>query len=153
MKAFTLVETIQDNVHIQVHIVFLLIIYKQLILHDTNELINGSILQFDCLYYRATKEKVAYQELSNVIDELIPYCFRPININESLFQNFVNRQDQYVTFKELRISNMTIEELISWSTPIDLIEKYQLYLDEIDLSLSNKLFYNCSKPWLGLKCQ
>ncbi|CAF4745435.1 unnamed protein product, partial [Rotaria sp. Silwood2] len=62
-------------------------------------------------------------------------------------------QDQYVTFKELRILNMTIEELISWSTSIDLIEKYQLYLDEIDLSLSNKLFYNCSEPWLGLKCQ
>ncbi|CAF2835066.1 unnamed protein product [Rotaria sp. Silwood2] len=106
---------------------FLLIIYLQLILHDTNELLNGNILQFDCLFYPVTKEKLAYQELSNVIDELIPYCFRPININESLFRNLVHRQDQYVTFKELRISNISIEELISWSTLIDLIEKYQLY--------------------------
>ncbi|CAF1271523.1 unnamed protein product [Rotaria sp. Silwood1] len=108
---------------------------------------------FDCLYYRVTKEKLAYQELSNIINELIPHCFRPINTSESLFRNLVNKRDQYLTFEELRISNISIEELISWSAPIDLVEKYQLYLDEMDLSLSNELYYNCSKPWFGLKCQ
>ncbi|CAF0858500.1 unnamed protein product [Rotaria sordida] len=125
----------------------------QLILHDTNEMIDDNILQFDCLYYRVSKEKLAYQELSNVINEMIPYCFRPININKSLFRNLVNIRDQNVTFEELRISNISTQELLLWSTPIDLVEKYQLYLDEIDLSLSNELFYNCTKPWFGLQCQ
>ncbi|CAF4978062.1 unnamed protein product, partial [Rotaria sp. Silwood1] len=122
-------------------------------LYDSDELINDNILQFDCLYYRVSKEKLAYQELSNVINELIPYCFRPINRNESLFRNFINTEDQKLTFEELRIYNISTKDLLSWSTPIDLVEKYQLYLDEIDLSLSNELIYNCTKPWFGLRCQ
>ncbi|CAF4048581.1 unnamed protein product [Rotaria sp. Silwood2] len=74
------------------------------------------ILQFDCLYYCVTKEKLAYQEVSNVINELIPYCFQPTNTSKSLFRNLINRPDQYLTF----------EELISWLTPIDLVEKVSI---------------------------
>ncbi|CAF3352041.1 unnamed protein product [Rotaria sp. Silwood2] len=116
-------------------------------------MIDDNILQFDCLYYHISKKKLAYQELSNVVNEMIPYCFRPINSNESLFRNIINRSDQNITFEELRIFNISTQDLLLWSTPIDLVEKYQLYLDEIDLSLSNELFYNCTKPWFGLKCQ
>ena len=127
----------------------------QLILHNTDEIFDDNSLDFDCLYYRVSNEKLAYQELSNVINDLIPYCFRPINNYEKIFfQNlFLNTFDQKLTFEELRFYNISAEELLFWSSPIDLVEKYELYLNKIDLSLSNEFFYNCTKPWFGLQCQ
>ncbi|CAF3621690.1 unnamed protein product [Adineta steineri] len=112
--------------------------------------------QYDCLYYHLHHEKLAYQGLSNVIDDLIPYCFRPLNDSEILIFNFENLRDHNFTFEELRLDNITTQQLLSWSTPIDLVEQYQFYLNELNISqslLSNELFYNCTKPWFGLQCQ
>ncbi|CAF4817089.1 unnamed protein product, partial [Rotaria magnacalcarata] len=125
----------------------------QLILYDTDVIVDENILEFNCLYYRINTEKLAYQELSNIIDEMIPYCLRPMNISKILFRNFTNTNSQNLTFEELRVSNVSTQELLAWSTPIDLVEKYQVYLNDIDLSLSNELFYNCTQPWFGLQCQ
>ena len=119
-------------------------------------MMNETPLQYDCIYYRIRYEKLAYQELSNVIDETIPYCFRPANESPILPLDFANSRGENVTFKELRLGNITTRELLSWSAPIDLIDRYELYLNEIDLSLSslsNEVFYNCSKPWFGLRCE
>ncbi|CAF2519977.1 unnamed protein product [Rotaria sp. Silwood2] len=125
----------------------------QLILHDTNEMNNDNSLQFICLYYCVSKDKLTYQELSNVINEAISYCFRPLNRSENQFSNIVNTRNKNLTFEEFRINNISTEELLSWSTPIGVVEKYQLYLNEKDLSLSNEFFYNCTKPYFGLRCQ
>jgi hypothetical protein len=125
----------------------------QLILHDSDEIIDENLLQFDCLYYRVSQERLAYQELSNVINDAIPYCFRPVNTSEKLFRNFINTHDQNLTFEKLRLLNITAKQLLLWSAPINLVENYQLYLNEMDSSLSNELFYNCTKPWFGLRCQ
>jgi len=54
----------------------------QLNLYNTDRRMNDTLLEFDCLYYRQRNEKLAYQELSNVIDNTIPYCFRPLNKTE-----------------------------------------------------------------------
>ena len=78
------------------YFVMISLINCQLILHKTNE---DNILEFDCLHYRVGKEKLAYQELSNVINEAIPYCFRPINISEDLFRNVLVISNQNLTFE------------------------------------------------------
>ena len=59
----------------------------------------------------------------------------------------------YLTFIQLKTRNITTEQLYSWSTPIDLIEDYQIYLNTNVTSLSNKRFYNCTLPKFGLHCQ
>ena len=128
----------------------------QLNLYNTNRTMTDTSLEFDCLYYHVRNEKLAYQELSNIIDETIPYCFRPINETEILVSHFLNTRDRNFTFDELRLDNITTQQLLSWSAPIDLVEQYQFYLDELNPSLSlfsNELFYNCTKPWFGLHCQ
>ncbi|CAF2261159.1 unnamed protein product [Rotaria magnacalcarata] len=113
-------------------------------------------LQYDCLFYRVRHEKLAFQELSNIIDNTIPYCFRPDNETEMFSSDLTNLSDRIFTFDELRRHNITTQQLLSWSAPIDLVEQYQFYLDESNSSLSllsNELFYNCTKPWFGLRCQ
>ena len=125
----------------------------QLILYETTEMIKNKTFQFDCLYYRVSHEKLAYQELSNIISDTIPYCFRPLNIEEKLLTKLINTRDQNLTFEELRRSNITAKELLFWSSPIDLVERYQVYLNELNPLLSKELFYNCTKPWFGLRCE
>jgi hypothetical protein len=44
-------------------------------LYDTDQRFQSNPLQFDCLNYRIRRETLAYQDLSDVIDEVIPYYF------------------------------------------------------------------------------
>lgn len=136
-----------------IYLQMMLMMSCQLILHDSYEIIDDNILDFDCLHYMTNKEELAYQELSNVVNELIPYCFRSTMVIKTLFQNFSNIDDQKFTFEELCMYNISIQELLLWSTPIDIVEKYQLYLNDLNSSLSNEVIYNCTKPWFGLHCQ
>ena len=120
----------------------------QLILYKTKEI--NYEMEYDCLYYRVMNEKLVYQQLSNIINDQIEYCFRPINkslrIKSDLNQTFI-------TFEELNELNITAKDLLLWSIPINLVEIYQFYLDKNDLSLSKKLINNCTKPWFGLECE
>jgi hypothetical protein len=58
-----------------------------------------------------------------------------------------------LTFYELSKQNISSEQLYLWLAPIDLIENYQLYLNQFDLSLSKEIFYNCTLPRFGPQCQ
>ncbi|CAM4828686.1 unnamed protein product [Rotaria magnacalcarata] len=132
------------------------LIHCQLNLYSTDRTMDDTSLQYDCLFYRVRHEKLAFQELSNIIDNTIPYCFRPDNETEMFSSDLTNLSDRIFTFDELRRHNITTQQLLSWSAPIDLVEQYQFYLDESNSSLSllsNELFYNCTKPWFGLRCQ
>ncbi|CAF1527177.1 unnamed protein product, partial [Adineta ricciae] len=125
----------------------------QLILHDIDKTTNEHIWQYDCLYYYVTREELAYQELSNLISDMIPYCFRPLTKTDELIKSVIHSNDPQFTFVELRDRNITAKDLLLWSCPIDLAEKYEVYLNTNDLILSNEIFYNCTKPWFGLFCQ
>ena len=57
------------------------------------------------------------------------------------------------TFQQLKKQNITSEHLYLWSTPIDIIEQYQLYLNTNSTSLAKKLFYKCILPRFGPQCQ
>lgn len=50
--------------------------------------------------------------------------------------------------QELALKNITIHKLLSWSIPIDLVEKYQQYLDDSLFGLE-KVIQNCTFPWFG----
>ena len=45
------------------------------------------------------------------------------------------------TFQQLKKQNVTSEHLYLWSTPIDIIEQYQLYLNTNNTNLAKKIFY------------
>ncbi|CAF1486415.1 unnamed protein product [Adineta ricciae] len=62
------------------------------------------------------------------------------------------------TFAELSKLNITSEQLHKWSAPIDLIEDYQWYLNQLSTpnnlsTLEKKIYMNCSYPKFGLMCQ
>ncbi|CAF5122746.1 unnamed protein product, partial [Rotaria sp. Silwood1] len=95
-------------------------------------------LQYDCLYYYVPlKSKREQQPFSH---QIIPYCYRPVSHpNDSI----INKTDS-ITFEELKRQKVTIEQLYSWSAPIDLLERYQLYTNQPTAATASDLFYNCS---------
>jgi hypothetical protein len=85
---------------------------------------------------------------------LRPYCIRPDD--DDLTKKRLINESQILgkryTFFQLRQLNVTSENLYKWSAPIDLIERYQLYM--IDSSFQNEIYYNCSSRfWFGSFCQ
>jgi len=57
------------------------------------------------------------------------------------------------TFAQLAKENIISEQLYLWSAPIDLAERYELYLTENRLELANEIFYNCTFPRFGPVCE
>jgi hypothetical protein len=88
-------------------------------------------LQHNCLrIFRNEKREDARQIMSYCTSEF------PSKLNiekNNFFPTF--------TFAELRKQNMTSQQLYLWSAPIDLIEHYQFYLNQ--LSTTNDLSMNC----------
>jgi hypothetical protein len=124
----------------------------QYILYNTDQTFKSSSLEYDCLNYHVYNEKLAYQGLSDVIDEVIPYCFRPENNFDRPLETFVDPLSQKLSFEQIRVANITALQLLSWSTPIEVAERYQIYLNELNPSL-NEYFYNCTEGRFGLQCQ
>ena len=87
-----------------------------------------------------------------MIDEVIPYCFRPANNFDETIKVSINPFSQKLSFKELFLANITAQQLLYWSVSIEIVERYQFYLNEENSSL-DEYFYNCTEPWFGLQCQ
>ncbi|CAF1246622.1 unnamed protein product [Rotaria sordida] len=138
-----------------------MLINCQLNLYDTDwKLRNSSSifpLQFDCLHYLVLDNIVIYDDTLNQPRQTIVYCQRPRDKNDlSPILSLNNIQGKKFTFEELQSLNTTIQQLLSWSTPIDLIERYQIYLDNDTSQLISKgsdIFYNCTPPWFGTFCE
>ena len=110
---------------------------------------NASVVHQHCLY-AGTNQPLEILDRHKAHFSLVAYCLsEPLskfNIhNIEFFTNF--------TFVQLAQMNVTSDELYLWSAPIDLIENYQYYLNENDLSLSTNIFYNCTWPRFGSQCQ
>jgi hypothetical protein len=107
----------------------------------TDRLLNG--LDRDCLYYNA-------HDKGDVVFQIIEYCIRvplrePVAYNTSYHSLF--------TFKDLRQANITSRQMYTWSAPEDLIEHYQNYLENENPLFDKFLFYNCTYPWFGSRCE
>lgn len=99
---------------------------------------------------------ITYEEsiFSPNFHQIIPYCIRPFNKTEerevSLRRSGISSN---FTFDVLKRKNVTIQDLLLWSAPIDLVERYQNYLDTPTFALASELFYNCTLLWFGRFCQ
>ncbi|CAF4674639.1 unnamed protein product, partial [Rotaria socialis] len=70
--------------------------------------------------------------------QLIEYCIRPSSNKE--YEDVINGTIYSVlTFDQLKKQNITTESLVDWAIPIDLIERYQHFLD-MNNSSSIELF-------------
>jgi hypothetical protein len=124
----------------------------QFILYNTDQTFKINSFGYDCLNYHVYREKLAYQQLSDVVDEVISYCFPPTDDFDQSFEVFVDPLEQKLSFEQMRMANITALQLLSWSIPVEVIERYQIYLNEPTPSL-NESFYNCTEGRFGLRCQ
>lgn len=116
---------------------------------DLTDQVSNVILQYNCLHVagQIEKETDPYQ--------IISYCMNEWSLQWNIQ---VNNLHQRFTFDELYKLNIVSEQLYIWSAPIDVIERYQLYLDQIStsneyLSIGTQLFFNCTLPRFGTLCQ
>ena len=127
----------------------LIIAEPELTLHYTEWVSeNNHAVQHDCLRVRTYYgiQLSGYQIISYCLGE-IPSKF--LVKNKDFFPKF--------TFLELSQQNISSQQLYLWSTPIDLVEYYQLYLNQLSTAdnsfLAEKVFYNCTWPRFGPMCQ
>jgi hypothetical protein len=120
--------------------------YTDWISDSQNE--NDTALQHNCLHVPINTYFISNNH------EVVTYCLSelPSKFNvtsNSYFSNF--------TFDELSKQNISSEHLYLWSTPIDIIERYQYYLNQLstenDSSLHKQIYYNCTLPRFGPMCQ
>ncbi|CAF3176274.1 unnamed protein product [Rotaria sp. Silwood2] len=80
-------------------------------------------------------------------------------MNELPSKFYIEKNDMFpkYTFAELSKLNITSQQLYIWSASIDIVERYQFYLNQLstinDTSLAIKIFYNCTLPRFGSMCQ
>jgi hypothetical protein len=86
------------------------------------------VTQHDCL-------RVDHWENKENIYEITLYCMNEWPSKWNIQENNV---DQRFSFAQLYALNVTSEQLYLWSAPLDIVEHYQYYLDQ--MSTSGKLF-------------
>ena len=125
-------------------------------IHHT-DLISHTDLYYDCLYYKVLDSFLPSNNSANMdttVEQVIPYCIRPLNVNERSDLKITRDSiSSNLTFDELKEKNITIQQLLSWLAPIDLIELYQTYLNTPTLALASEVFHNCTLLWFGPFCQ
>jgi hypothetical protein len=100
--------------------------------------------------FQISNESSAYQNFH----QIIPYCIRPLSKTEGREVTMTRGNiSSNFTFDQLKKQNVTTQDLLLWFAPIDLIERYQNYLDTSTLALASELFYNCTLLWFGPFCQ
>ena len=123
------------------------IVKTQFNLYNTDVTLDVDRLQIHCLYL--------YDWFRFHLLEKSEFCLSLTNISGHIWNdNFINIRDRNFTFNELRQLKITSNQLLLWSATIDLVEKYQYYIDYQNNSyLSEEIFFNCTKPWFGPRCQ
>ena len=115
-------------------------------LYFTDQSSDSNALRHHCL------RVIAAVDQWNINRQILSYC-----ITHSLPKYHLNNHSARFTFAQLFQANITSEHLYHWSAPIDLIEDYQFYLDQIstlnDPTLEKTFFYNCTLPRFGPRCE
>src|SRR4051812_41965768 len=91
--------------------------------------------RFDCLYvYLIEDGKESGKEyIQN--DHLIPYCRRADNDQneEDIFNPIKENIENIKSLKELKKLNISSSELLKWFSPIDLVEKYEMNINNDEM--------------------
>ncbi|CAF1071802.1 unnamed protein product [Adineta steineri] len=118
------------------------------LLYNTND---NSKTIFDCLYTYIIDGHAQYEHVSFRTNYLISYCRRPLSTDP------INKVQGHIentyTFKNLRLRGITSEDLLQWSTSIDIIEQYSIYLVKHNTEFDEFIFNNCSSLWFGSNCE
>ncbi|CAM4867951.1 unnamed protein product [Rotaria socialis] len=87
--------------------------------------------------------------------QLIPFCMRSLDssCNTSIYNVANIIHGTPIKFETLQRENITSQQLYLWFAFLDLIERYQAFLEKLDSSLLTQIFYNCSEFWFGEYCQ
>ncbi|CAF1399992.1 unnamed protein product [Adineta ricciae] len=100
---------------------------------------------YDCIHYFS---------MDLTFTDIVKYCIRPANESNLFDIAYEDISEPTMTFDELSRLNVTSSDLLRWSSSIDLVERYQAYLDHSTVSnRSNEMFMNCTRPWFGSQCQ
>lgn len=113
-------------------------------------------LYYDCLYYRIRNDVDFYGNFENNFNsyEVIPYCIRPFEERED--DNIVDIRGNValnLTFDALKQRNISSQDLLAWSAPIELAERYENFLNLPNKTAALEIFYNCTSSWFGPLCQ
>ncbi|CAF2093176.1 unnamed protein product [Rotaria magnacalcarata] len=107
-----------------------------------------SMLPHDCLRIAAPTNDFRASR------EMISYCINELSTNYHVEPHTVSPN---FTFGELSQKKITSQQLYMWSAPIDIVERYQFYLNQLSTSssksLDDQVYYNCTLPRFGSKCQ
>ncbi|UJR17411.1 hypothetical protein I4U23_004306 [Adineta vaga] len=96
-----------------------LLVYAQLNLYDTEQIITTNMMGYDCLHYYARGENVDIR-YDTSIKQVIKYCIRPTDNIDIVWTNSGTIYHNNFTFDQLRFLNVTTEQLLFWSASIDL---------------------------------
>ncbi|CAF2569368.1 unnamed protein product [Rotaria sp. Silwood2] len=113
-----------------------------------NESESNNVLKYNCLRLATSIDK------ASVNREIISYC-----TNELASKFHIENNDVFpkFTFVELSKRNITSQQLCIWPAPIDIVERYQFYLNQIstlnDKAVETQVFYNCTLPRFVSMCQ
>ena len=119
--------------------------HMQINLHRTGGFSDDENIQQHCLQVRAHSDA----------RQIISYCLAELPSKFVIEEN--NREEKF-TFEQLAKRKITNQQLYHWSAPIDLIEQYQFYLNQLahsdgKSSLESQIFYNCTLPYFGPRCE
>lgn len=117
--------------------------HLQINLYLTEEL-NGDLVQHHCLQVSAHSINQSDPR------QIISYCLTKLPRKYSIEEN--DKENKF-TFEQLAQRSITNQQLYLWSAPIDLIEQYQVYLNHRQPTLGSQIFYNCTLPYFGPRCQ
>lgn len=109
---------------------------------------NRNDWQHHCLFYYVLDDIVELDDPNTIQHQIIPYCERPIERVVHRSKNSYIGTNVSVTFKILKEQQVTSQRLLSWSAPIDLVERYQMYLEN-SVSLL-KVYMKFSKAASGI---
>ena len=114
-------------------------------------------LHYDCLYYRIRDDSDSYWRFINYFEssyEVIPYCIRPFEEKEHhKISGIRGNTSSNFTFDALKRRNVSSQDLLVWSAPIEIAEHYENFLNQPNPTSALELFYNCTSLWFGPFCQ
>ncbi|UJR06778.1 hypothetical protein I4U23_011065 [Adineta vaga] len=123
-------------------------------MYNIREIVDNNTLEYDCLdYYGYYETKLANEDLYDAINEIISFCIRPVNPSDDPIDTFVHPLARRLSFEDVSLMGITVEQLRSWSIPKATIEDYQRYLMNLKTVSLNDYFYHCTFPQFGFRCQ
>jgi hypothetical protein len=108
--------------------------------------LSGAYPGYDCLYARIYGK--TFSSVAPFINsyQLLPFCRRSEHDEES--EQLESGIGVEYRFDDLKRRGVTSHQLLQWLATIDTAERYERY----DWA-PHEVFYNCTPPWFGLRCQ